>query len=59
MAERKRKASVTIIVTNEEGRSITKHIEATNSNIAYVLDEAGIYSNDLVELLEGKAKIEA
>ena len=29
------------------------------SNIAYVLDEAGIYSNDLVELLEGKAKIEA
>ncbi len=55
MAEGK-KASMTIIVTNEEGRSITKHIEATNSHIAYVLDEAGIYSNDLVELLEGKAK---
>ena len=55
MAEGK-KASMTIIVTNEEGRSITKHIEATNSHIAYVLDEAGIYSKDLVELLEGKAK---
>ncbi len=58
MAEGK-KASMTIIVANEEGQSITKYIEGTSSHIAYVLDEAGIYSNDLVELLEGNAKIEA
>ena len=49
-----KKAKLEIIVTNEEGRQIKRKMTGTNDEIAFLLGEAGILSNDIARILNAK-----